>query len=99
MLFVIPFVGRAIGAGVGAPFGHLRDKGIDETPAASERCAAAGHLGAVHGDPACAPDKAIAVPERYRGTVIKTSLSDEDARCSKNRHSPLRSSAGEEATR
>src|SRR5436305_11964087 len=30
MLFLIPFAGWAMGAGLGALFGHLRDKGIDQ---------------------------------------------------------------------
>ena len=29
MVFLIPFAGWATGAGLGALFGHLRDKGID----------------------------------------------------------------------
>jgi uncharacterized membrane protein len=36
-LFLIPFAGWAMGAGLGALFGHLRDKGIDQ--AFQQRCA------------------------------------------------------------
>ena len=80
-LFLIPFAGWAMGAGVGALFGHLRDKGIDQAfqqqvrdalqPGTSALFMAIQHA---------TPDKAIAALEQYGGTVIKTSLSDEDTK-------------------
>ncbi|MGO9976833.1 MAG: DUF1269 domain-containing protein [Solirubrobacteraceae bacterium] len=78
-LFLIPFAGCVLGAGVGALFGHLRDKGIDRGCSSRRAMRCSRTLGAFHDDPACEPDKAIAAFEPYGGTVIKTSLSDEDA--------------------
>jgi uncharacterized membrane protein len=79
MLFFVPFAGLALGAGFGALFGHLGKKGIDEAFQQQVR----DHL--QPGTSAlfmiiekATPDKAIAALEQYRGTVIKTSLSDED---------------------
>jgi uncharacterized membrane protein len=79
MLFFVPFVGLALGAGMGALFGHLGEKGIDKAFQEQVR----DHL-----QPGASalfmvieqatPDKAIAALEQYGGTVIKTSLSDED---------------------
>jgi len=81
VLFLIPFAGWAMGAGLGALFGHLRDKAIDQTfqqqvrdhlqPGTSALFMIIQHV---------TPDKAIAALEPYGGTVIRTSLSDEDAK-------------------
>ena len=79
MLFFVPFAGLALGAGFGALFGHLGEKGIDEAFQQQVR----DHL--QPGTSAlfmiiekATPDKAVAALEQYGGTVIKTSLSDED---------------------
>src|SRR6201994_1941330 len=79
LLFFIPFAGLALGAGMGALFGHLGKKGIDQVfqqqvrdylkPGTSALFLVVEHA---------TPDKAIAALEQYGGTVIKTSLSDED---------------------
>jgi uncharacterized membrane protein len=79
MLFFIPFAGWAMGAGLGALFGHMGEKGIDKAfqqqvrdylkPGTSALFMVIEHA---------TPDKAVAALERYGGTVIKTSLSDED---------------------
>ena len=79
LLFFVPFAGLALGAGFGALFGHLGEKGIDKAfqqqvrdhvqPGTSALFMIIEHA---------TPDKAIAALERYGGTVIKTSLSDED---------------------
>ncbi len=81
MLFFVPFAGLAIGAGMGALFGHLGEKGIDKAfqqqvrdylkPGTSALFMVIEHA---------TPDKAIAALEQYGGTVIRTSLSDEDTR-------------------
>jgi uncharacterized membrane protein len=79
LLFFIPFAGWAMGAGLGALFGHMSKKGIDEQFQQQVR----DHL--QPGTSAlfmvieqATPDKAIAALEQYGGTVIKTSLSQED---------------------
>src|SRR6201986_3815387 len=79
LLFFIPFAGLAIGAGMGALFGHLGEKGIDKQFQEQVR----DHL--QPGTSAlfliiekATPDKAIAALSQYGGTVIRTSLSDED---------------------
>jgi uncharacterized membrane protein len=81
LLFFIPFAGLAIGAGMGALFGHFGDKGIDKAfrdqvrdqlkPGTSALFMVIEHA---------TPDKAIAALQQYGGTVIKTSLSDEDTK-------------------
>jgi uncharacterized membrane protein len=81
LLFFIPFAGLALGAGFGALFGHLGEKGIDKAFQQQVR----DHL--QPGTSAlfmvieqATPDKAIAALQKYGGTVIKTSLSDEDTK-------------------
>ncbi len=79
-LFLIPFAGWAMGAGLGALFGHAKDKSADEAfqqqvrdhlkPGTSALFMMIEHV---------TPDKAIAALAQYGGTVIKTSLSDEAA--------------------
>jgi uncharacterized membrane protein len=81
LLFFIPIAGIAIGAGMGALFGHFGEKGLDREFQQQVR----DHL--KPGTSAlfmvieqATPDKAIAALEQYGGTVIKTSLSDEDTK-------------------
>jgi len=81
LLFFVPFAGWAVGAGLGALFGHLGKKGIDQEFQQQVR----DHL--KPGTSAlflviekATPDKAIAALDQYGGTVIKTSLSEEDTR-------------------
>jgi uncharacterized membrane protein len=81
LLFFIPFAGLAIGAGMGALFGHLGKQGIDKAfqqqvrdylkPGTSALFLVIEHA---------TPDKATAALSQYGGTVIKTSLSDEDTK-------------------
>jgi len=81
LLFFIPFAGLALGAGMGALFGHMGEKGIDKAfqqqvrdylqPGTSALFMVIEHA---------TPDKAIAALQQYGGTVIKTSLSDEDTK-------------------
>ncbi|MGZ4230125.1 MAG: DUF1269 domain-containing protein [Solirubrobacteraceae bacterium] len=81
LLFFIPLFGLALGAGMGALFGHFGEKGIDKAFQQQVR----DHL--QPGTSAlfliieqATPDKAIAALQQYGGTVIKTSLSDEDTK-------------------
>jgi uncharacterized membrane protein len=81
LLFFIPFAGWALGAGMGALFGHLGKHAIDKEfqeqvrnhvqPGTSALFMVIEHA---------TPDKAIAALQQYGGTVIKTSLSDEDTK-------------------
>ena len=81
LLFFIPFFGLAIGAGMGALFGHFGEKGIDKAFQQQVRDYLQPGTSALFMviDKAT-PDKAIAALEQYGGTVIKTSLSDEDTK-------------------
>lgn len=81
LLFFIPFAGWAVGAGLGALFGHLGEKGIDKAfqqqvrdylkPGTSALFMVIEHV---------TTDKAVAALEQYGGTVVKTSLSEEDTK-------------------
>jgi uncharacterized membrane protein len=81
LLFFIPFAGLALGAGLGALFGHLGEKGIDKAFQQQVRDYVKPGTSALFlVIEQATPDKAIAALEQYGGTVIKTSLSDEDTR-------------------
>lgn len=79
LIFLVPFAGLAIGAGFGALFGHLGEKGIDKEFQRQVR-------ELVEPGTSClfmiiekvTPDKAIEALKSYGGTVLKTSLSEED---------------------
>jgi uncharacterized membrane protein len=80
-LFFIPFAGLAVGAGMGALFGHLGKHSIDKVfqeqvrdylkPGTSALFMVIEHV---------TEDKAVAALQQYGGTVIRTSLSDEDTK-------------------
>jgi uncharacterized membrane protein len=79
LLFFIPFAGWAIGAGFGALFGHLGKNAIDQTFQQQVRDYVQPGTSALFMIiEKATPDKAIAALDQYGGTVIKTSLSDED---------------------
>ena len=79
LLFFVPFAGLALGAGFGALFGHLGEKGIDKAFQEQVRDQLKPGTSALFMViEKATPDKAIAALEQYGGTVIKTSLSDED---------------------
>jgi uncharacterized membrane protein len=79
LLFFVPVLGLAIGAGFGALFGHLGENAIDKQfqeevrdylkPGTSALFMIIEHM---------TEDKALAALDEYHGTVIRTSLSDED---------------------
>ena len=81
LLFFIPFAGLALGAGMGALFGHFGEKGIDKAFQQQVRDYVQPGTSALFLiiDKAT-PDKAIAAMQQYGGTVIRTSLSDEDTK-------------------
>ena len=81
LLFFIPIAGLAIGAGMGALFGHFGQQGIDKAFQQQVRdYLKPGTSALFMVVEQVTPDKAIAALEQYGGTVIKTSLSDEDTR-------------------
>jgi uncharacterized membrane protein len=94
-LFLIPFAGWAMGAGLGALFGRRRDNSFDQgfeqqvrdrlQPGTSALFMMIEHV---------TPEKAIAALEQYGGTVIKTSLSEEDAKRLQDALQPPSTAAG-----
>jgi uncharacterized membrane protein len=79
LLFFIPFAGLAIGAGFGALFGHLGKNAIDQEFQDQVRDQLKPGTSALFMIiEQATPDKAIAALNKYGGTVIKTSLSEED---------------------
>jgi uncharacterized membrane protein len=93
-LFLIPLAGWALGAGVGARLGYLKEKGIGEDFQHQVRDhlqpgTSALFLVIEQAD----PDKAIAALKQHGGTVIKTTLSDADARKLQDALGPVSSAA------
>jgi len=81
LLFFIPFAGLAIGAGMGALFGHFGEKGLDKAFQQQVRdYLKPGTSALFMVIEQATPDKAIAALQQYGGTVIKTSLSEEDTK-------------------
>jgi len=81
LLFFVPFAGLALGAGFGALFGHLGEKGIDKAFQEQVRdYVKPGTSALFMVIEKATPDKAVAALEQYGGTVIRTSLSDEDTK-------------------
>jgi len=81
LLFFIPFAGLALGAGMGALFGHFGEKGIDKAFQEQVReYLKSGTSALFMVIDQVTPDKAIAALQQYGGTVIRTSLSDEDTK-------------------
>ncbi len=81
LLFFIPFAGLALGAGMGALFGHMGEKGIDKAFQQQVRdYLKPGTSALFMVIEQVTPDKAIAALQEYGGTVIRTSLSDEDTK-------------------
>ena len=81
LLFFIPFAGLALGAGMGALFGHFGEKGIDKAFQQQVRdYLKPGTSALFMVIEQATPDKAIAALEQYGGSVIRTSLSEEDTK-------------------
>jgi uncharacterized membrane protein len=79
LIFLIPFAGLAIGAGFGALMGHLGEKAIDkEFQEQLREQVQPGTSALFMIIEQATPDKAIEALKGYGGTVIKTSLSEED---------------------
>ncbi len=81
LLFFVPFAGLALGAGMGALFGHFGEKGIDKAFQQQVRdYLQPGTSALFMVIEQATPDKAVAALQQYGGTVIKTSLSDADTK-------------------
>jgi uncharacterized membrane protein len=81
LLFFIPFAGLALGAGMGALMGHFGEKGIDKAFQDQVRdYVKPGTSALFMVIEKATPDKAIAALQQYGGTVIRTSLSEEDTK-------------------
>ncbi len=81
LLFFVPIAGLAFGAGMGALFGHMGEKGIDKAFQEQVRDYVKPGTSALFMIiEQVTPDKATAALQHYGGTVIKTSLSDEDTK-------------------
>jgi uncharacterized membrane protein len=79
LIFFIPFAGLAIGAAFGALGGHFGEKAIDKEFQEQVRDQVQPGTSALFMIiEKATPDKAIDALKGYGGTVIKTSLSDED---------------------
>ena len=79
LIFFVPFAGLAIGAGFGALFGHLGEKAIDKEFQEQVRDQVQPGTSALFMIiEKATTDKAIGALKGYGGTVIKTSLSEED---------------------
>ena len=79
LIFLVPFAGLAIGAGFGALFGHLGKKAIDkEFQSQVRELVQPGTSALFMVIEHATPDKAIGALKGYGGTVIKTSLSEDD---------------------
>jgi uncharacterized membrane protein len=81
LIFLVPFAGLAIGAGLGALFGHLGESAIDKEFQEQVRDYVQPGTSALFLIiEQVTPDKATDALRQYGGTVIKTSLSDEDTK-------------------
>ena len=81
LIFLVPFAGLAIGAGLGALFGHLGENAIDKEFQEQVRDYVQPGTSALFMIiEQATPDKAIAALKQYGGTVIKTSLSEEETK-------------------
>ena len=81
LLFFVPVAGLAFGAGLGALFGHMGEKGIDKEFQRQVRdYLKPGTSALFMVVEQATPDKAIGALSQYGGQVIRTSLSDEDTR-------------------
>ena len=81
LLFFIPVFGMAVGAGLGALFGHLEKSTIDKQFQEEVRDMVKPGTSALFlVVEKVTPDKAIAAMQKFGGTVLKTSLSEEDTK-------------------
>src|SRR6478752_7235733 len=79
LLFFIPVFGMAVGAGLGALFGHLEKSTIDKEFQQQVRDMVQPGTSALFLVlEKATPDKAVAAMSKFGGTVLKTSLSEED---------------------
>ena len=81
LLFFVPVLGMAVGAGFGALFAKLEKSGLDKQFQQQVRdMLQPGHSALFLVVEKVTPDKAVAALSQYGGTVLKTSLSDEQTK-------------------
>ena len=83
ILFFVPILGIAMGAGFGALFGKIQESGISKEFISQVRGQSTRDLGAVHGRREGDPRQGDRGAQEYGGTVIKSSLSKETEQRSK----------------
>ena len=77
LLFFIPVLGMAVGAGLGALFGHLEKSAVDKQFQEEVReMVKPGTSALFLVIEKATPDKAVAAMSKFGGTVLKTSLSE-----------------------
>jgi len=80
LIFFVPFFGLAIGAGFGALSGHFTENAIDKAFIDQVRGAVTPGTSALFMVvEKVTPDRAINALKQFGGTVVRTSLSEEDA--------------------
>ena len=81
ILFFVPVFGMAVGAGLGALFGHFGKESIDDSFLDQVRdMLKPGTSALFMVVEKVTPDKAVAALSQYGGTVLKTSLSEEQTK-------------------
>jgi uncharacterized membrane protein len=81
ILFFIPILGMAVGAGMGALFGHMGHNAVDNEFQDQVRDMLKPGTSALFMIvEKVTPDKAVAALSQYGGTVLKTSLSEEQTK-------------------
>jgi uncharacterized membrane protein len=77
MLFFVPFLGMAVGAGMGALMGKVTKSAVDREFESQVRELLQPGTSALFMLVKVTPDQVVAALSQYGGTMVKSSLSDE----------------------